>query len=186
MWRFKAIRTMSIAWSPPMNRFRATQICLRFVVALALFAPGCDVVHSLALTTIIEPHQFNVRKERRKRFTRHEQMAETAWSHFLETSDITVFSTDFHTGFIAGFVEQLRYGGTSEPPAIPPRKYWKDEYRTPNGLLAAKNWTDGFRTGAILAQADARRWETIDTAQQFVPDSPPLIIDPGSTQRPTP
>ena len=62
----------------------------------------------------------------------------------------------------------------------------KDEYRTPNGLLAAKNWTDGFRTGAILAQADARRWETIDTAQQFVPDAPPLIIDPGSTDRPTP
>jgi hypothetical protein len=51
----------------------------------------------------------------------------------------------------------LFLGGAGNPPPVPPRRYWKRKFETPEGHLAIGQWYDGFAHGASAAQASGLR-----------------------------
>ena len=63
------------------------------------------------------------------------------------------------TGTRAGFSDgdYLEAGGTGQPPAMPPRRYWKAVYQSPEGRLAVQDWYRGFAYGAEMAKASGYR-----------------------------
>ena len=63
------------------------------------------------------------------------------------------FSDDFASGFAEGYADYLDGGGTTAPPALPPRSYWANR----DCRQAAVDWLDGFHAGAQLARSTGLR-----------------------------
>ena len=58
------------------------------------------------------------------------------------------------------------FGGCGEPPPVPPRRYWKNAYQTPQGHQAIQDWFAGFRNGA--SDAEASGWRHFATVPSSV------------------
>jgi hypothetical protein len=100
-------------------------------------------------------------KLERHRFRQLAEAAfESAWATARAEADDyqhDPFSPDERRGFIDGYVDYLEAGGTGEPPALPPRKYWKAVYNTPQGRLAVQHWFQGYEFGAAMAKLSGHR-----------------------------
>ena len=105
---------------------------------------------------IIEPHQFSDEVDKHYTHARHVKWAETAWEQICSSSP-DAFTEDHQLGFIDGFVDYLDYGGSGEPPPLPPRRYWRRDYQTPAGHAAAQQWFEGFRHGVSIARSSGYR-----------------------------
>src|SRR5262249_52047092 len=66
-------------------------------------------------------------------------------------------SCDYREGFVEGFADYLDFGGTGEPPPVPPPGYRLFGYMTPDGLAAMDEWKRGFRHGSATARASNLR-----------------------------
>jgi hypothetical protein len=74
-------------------------------------------------------------------------------------------------------VDYLQYGGTGQPPFVPPRRYWGVHYRTPDGYRAVEDWYAGFRSGAASAQATGyRHFVTVPSAVSVTGGVAPLHV----------
>jgi hypothetical protein len=109
----------------------------------------------------------------RRRFL---QVAEQAWMMSGYASSGHPYSEDFISGFKDGFVDYLEAGGTGQPPTLPPRRYWKSRYETPDGYRAIEDWFAGFRGGAAAAHASGyRRLVVVPSAMTaHGPAAPPM------------
>jgi hypothetical protein len=67
------------------------------------------------------------------------------------------FSRDYACGFKAGFRDYLDAGGSGQPPAVPPFRYWLAGYDSPGGHQAIEDWYNGFRHGAAAARGSGLR-----------------------------
>ena len=67
------------------------------------------------------------------------------------------YSVDYRRGFVDGFADYLYAGGSGEPPVVPPWRYRKASYETPEGYAAIEDWFAGFRHGANVALASGLR-----------------------------
>lgn len=83
--------------------------------------------------------------------------ADAEWNDMFINSPNDSFPAEYVQGFKDGFVDYLYAGGSGEPPVIPPRRFWKSEYRTPEGNQTVHDWFDGFRHGAELASLGGYR-----------------------------
>ena len=70
---------------------------------------------------------------------RNQRRAVEAWRLLSEGSPKEC-SADFGDGFIAGYADYLNYGGTGDPPAVPPYRYRTVKYQTPEGLADINQW----------------------------------------------
>ncbi len=129
-------------------------------VAVCVLCSGCSLASTAAHNVLRLPAQA---LEDFSEAVRNRQLADAAWSAVLATGG--TYSEDHAAGFRDGFTDYLRAGGTGAPPTLPPRRYWKVRYQTPQGARAVADWFAGFRHGAAVAMASGyRQWVTIPVA----------------------
>jgi len=135
---------------------------------------------------LIEPVLFNQHVDVVVAHSRHSAMAKAAWDS-LYCNGASGQSPDFELGFKEGFADFLDFGGSGEPPAIPPRRYWKNRYQTPLGSQAVQDWFAGFRQGTAEAQASGcREYATVPTPLSSDGAPPLTSAEPVPTPAPLP
>ena len=64
---------------------------------------------------------------------------------------------EYESGFVDGFVDYVTYGARAAPPTLPPARFWKKKYATPEGHAAARDWHVGFEDGTRAAASSGLR-----------------------------
>jgi len=177
------------------------------VAGMAVCGAGCGPLALVARTTIVEPIEYCATLGGYKERKRDHRVAEDAWSKIACTQPKGTFSDDYARGFIEGFEDYLYAGGNGEPPALPPRDYWRPEYETSEGHQAIQDWFAGFRHGTSEAGMSGYRQlvkvpassPPMNTANRFNPivsgpprdfttaaSTLPLGVPPGDMVPPAP
>lgn len=73
--------------------------------------------------------------------------------HQLRRCSHERLTLDYREGFIQAY-EDIAKGGNGVVPAVPPKRYWKSRYRSPQGRMDAYQWFAGYESGANMAFAD--------------------------------
>lgn len=130
-----------------------------FVLALALLVPGCSLFYwGFDATTYECQYLHNYCAAQR----RHVAMARCALAEVRRTRGKSCSSPDYARGFIYGYADYLQMGGTGAPPPVPPSRYWKDRYSTPEGQREMELWYAGYRDGVATAcQSGWREYEIV-------------------------
>ncbi len=138
----------------------------------------CNAAHNLAAETHREMDELEA-------FRRNRQWARSAWDAARGADPSRGYSPDYADGFKDGFADYLAAGGTGEPPAVPPRKYWKASYGTPQGYQAIEDWFTGFRHGAAVARDGGyRRWVVLPYPFAGISNSPSATLQPEEAPMP--
>ena len=143
-------------------------IRLHLLLTLLPAGAGCALMASGAYNAINEPRL--ALSERRFEHTCR-RLAEQAWS---SRADISSASGDFHDGYLDGYADYLRGGRTVAPPPVPPDRYARIAYHTPESLRAVNEYTAGFQQGAADAVASG------DRQRVAVPVALPCCDQPSS------
>jgi hypothetical protein len=156
-------------------RIRGTPAAL----GLCLFGMGCTFVPNIERNIIVEPARFC---NDEKLFKRSRQQAAEAWNELLsQYPEAGEYSCHYHDGFVEGFADYLNFGGKGEPPNVPPPRYRRAKYATPEGYRAIEEWFMGFRHGAATAHASGLR--QLVTLPTVIPPDPYAVdtnpTDPG-------
>lgn len=80
-----------------------------------------------------------------------------AWKREVQGHPDRHYSSDYANGFKDGYAEYLDHGGNGQPPAVPPFCYRLSHYETPEGIQEVEQWYEGYRQGALTAQASGLR-----------------------------
>ncbi len=157
---------------------------------------GCSIVGTATHNVLTEIHQH---QEDHAEHRRNADLATQAWAEYQAGHAATALSDAFADGFQAGFADYLYAGGTGEPPALPPRHYWKVGYESAAGHQAMEDWFAGFRAGANVARDSGyRRWTVLPTSANCpaaetvtvppallpAPVSPPVLQEPLPSPQP--
>jgi hypothetical protein len=142
---------------------------------------GCRLCDNLCRTVVVEPVQYcrHLDEEWSHRHLRQLAQCELERARAcaraqLDRYDIEPFSVDEQRGFKDGFVDFLDAGGTGRPPPLPPRRYWKKKFQTPEGQRAVQDWYRGFEHGAVAAQASGyRQLVTVPVSDAIVSSTRP-------------
>lgn len=130
-------------------------------VLLACGSTGCKVVRWNAYRTLLaEPKQFDWRKDRCQSRTLYRSWAADAWQEHC-TDGCARQTSDYVIGFQDGFVEYCYFGGTTEPPPVPPRPYWNPLNRSSPLSEDAEEWFAGYRHGAQVARDGGYRQQAV-------------------------
>lgn len=146
------------------------------VPVLCALGSGCNIAVNATRNLVNEPVQ---RVDDFLVCSRNYHLAGDAWNDFKKAHAGLGYSSDYVLGFKRGYADYLEAGGTGQPPPLPPRRYWRVCYQSPDGRRAIDDWFDGFRHGAAVAQASGFR-ELI-----VAPSSVPPSHDAGPTRPPT-
>lgn len=73
--------------------------------------------------------------------------------HQLRRCSHERLTLDYREGFVQAY-EDIAKGGNGVVPAVPPKRYWKSRYRSPQGRMDAYQWFAGYESGANMAFAD--------------------------------
>jgi len=106
---------------------------------------------------VIEPVEYCMNLSEFEERHRDHQLAEATWKRICEAHHEERYSPDYGRGFVDGFEDYLYAGGNGEPPALPPRDYWKPKYESPEGRKAVQDWFAGFRHGVLEARLGGYR-----------------------------
>jgi hypothetical protein len=124
---------------------------------------GCGVAYELARNTADQFEYHDVLERMRLR-SRNRALARDAWNEFRSEDGDASYSDDFERGFQDGFVSYSA-DGAEEPPVVPPRRYFRVSYETPEGHADIEDWFTGYRYGVIAAQqAGCRELVLVPTA----------------------
>lgn len=105
--------------------------------------------------------------------TRARSLANKTWDEV--NVDPRAHSPHYEKGFKKGFADYLVWGGSGEPPPVPPKHYWGAD--TPEGRQAAQEWFAGFRHGAALAKkSGARETIVVPASSSLLQPSPPPYL----------
>ncbi len=124
------------------------------VLALCMPASGCATI---ALGTQNLLFEVETTRDDCLERARNRQLAHAGWEEFNKANAGQEYSSDYGDGFMDGFADFLEAGGTGKPPALPPARYYRVKYQTPQGWHAIEDWYTGFRTGAASARASGYR-----------------------------
>jgi hypothetical protein len=150
------------------------------LLALSVLNSGCTLICDGIRTvcTCVEDVVDDCRECRRDR-----QLADEVWRNTCGGKGC--YSADYVHGFKDGFVDYLYRGGNCEVPPLPPAKYRKFRYQTPDGYQAILDWFEGYRQGATAArETNYRRWITGPAAPGFGPagcvpgEGHPAVLNP--------
>jgi hypothetical protein len=155
------------------------------VLGLCLFGgTGCTFVPNIERNLIVEPARYCTDQ---KLFRRSRKQAEAAWNEVVgQYPEAEGYSCDYRDGFLDGFADYLDFGGHGEPPNVPPPRYRRAKYATPEGYRAIEDWYAGFRHGAATAHASGLR-QLVTLPVIIPPDpyaTPPNPTDPGADTQP--
>ncbi len=152
--------------------------------AICLLNSGCTLSDNLLRTSVVQPIQYcnywDVILERhqfRKMARRELERARCIARAESDDYSCAPFSIDEERGFEDGFVDFLIYGGTGNPPPLPPRRYWWSGCESLDGCGAIQDWFRGFQHGAAVAQASGYRGcVTVPLSDTLTIDTLPLYM----------
>src|SRR5262245_5304507 len=131
-------------------------LCLTGLCALSTLSSGCGVLVDITRRVVVDQVHYNETVDELKICARNRLVAESAWRQYERENSECDLSHHFAQGFKQGFVEYVNVGAT-EPPVLPPRRYWKVHYQTLEGQRAINEWFTGFRFGVIAAEQSGYR-----------------------------
>lgn len=124
------------------------------LVAIGLSCSGCEIAALTARNLKYETCYYSTECITHERCRK---LALNAWNETLATGHVPNPSEDYASGFQDGFAEYLERGGMGVPPPMPPRRYWKPRYQTPEGHQAIQEWYAGYAHGAAAARESGLR-----------------------------
>jgi hypothetical protein len=140
--------------------------------ALLAAASGCGPLVNVARTVFVEPCEYCPQLDAYTEKKRDERMAAAAWCR-VQKSAGEPLSEDYGDGYQDGYVDYLFAGDPANPPALPPRRYFRARYETPVGHRAIEDWYAGYQRGVADArQSGLRQLVTVPT-----PVPGPLVGD---------
>jgi hypothetical protein len=122
------------------------------LAGLFVLGSGCTLIENGGRNLLHDPIQYHYNADRFVSGFRNKWLANAAWDEFVGANPEYAESPDYQCGFKEGFADYLEYGGNGQPPPLPPRKYWKVHYQTPQGHQAIEEWYAGFAHGAAVAR----------------------------------
>jgi hypothetical protein len=138
-------------------------LCCSWLCIFSAASSGCGVAATFTRRVIIDQLAYCDSGDAFLSCARNRVLARSAWEEFEGANRDCKHSPDFASGFTRGFVDYLDFG-SANPPPIPPRRYWKVCYQSPEGHLAIDDWFAGYRSGASAAeQSGYRSYITIPT-----------------------
>lgn len=141
------------------------------VLCVGLVAPltGCNLVYyaSHNLTNEVVSRWDEHKLDHRLR-----SEARAAWREVGQQYQMGTRCVEFEDGFQDGYIDYLQHGGVPRPPVVPPLKYRRSKYLTPEGQALVKEYFQGFQYGADVAAASGKR-EYL-TVPLLVPAPPPM------------
>src|SRR5207302_3944896 len=114
----------------------------------------CNIAYYAAHNLVNEP------KEACDQFSRTHHLrkeAKAAWAEVRKQYPRKAFTAEFREGFIDGYSDYLDRGGMGLPPAVPPKRYTRNDYLTPEGQELIKDYFLGFKYGIDVAIASGQR-----------------------------
>ena len=127
---------------------------------LCAVGSGCTVTREISRNVIAQTQYPNAIQEKLMDI-RNGMAANAAWEEFCTFNPEQPFAIDYELGFKRGFADYLD-GGTGQPPVVPPRRYWKVSYQSPQGHQQIQNWFAGYQAGSLVAEQSGRhQWTTI-------------------------
>jgi hypothetical protein len=124
-------------------------------VLLCVSASGCRMAAEITRNLVFETCLFT---DEVKGKVYYRMLANSAWKSYRGEHPDCTGSADFAKGFKRGYADYLEYGGDCcLPRAVPPLRYLKVHYESPEGRAATVAWLDGFRAGATAAKASGYR-----------------------------
>jgi hypothetical protein len=113
----------------------------------------------------------------------HHYQARKAWDEYKTRGARLEFGSDFVRGWKSGYFDAA-CGGNGAPPAVPPERYWKPYFQTPQGHVQVDAWYEGYQSGTIAADQDGvQLLAQIPTApglgappQKFWGPLPPTVV----------
>ena len=135
---------------------------------LLLLVTSVAVASSTGCTAFLGLRDFIAYNDGSNNFVigwRNEVWARQSWHDNKYAFADQAYLADFGIGYRAGY-QEVASGGNGCPPPLPPRKYWKWHYETPEGQAKIAAWFAGFPHGAAAAEQDcAGEWMEIPVAR---------------------
>lgn len=125
------------------------------VVAIALSA-GCTPWQLAKKTLFTELNEFPRVTDGRLAVKQYSKWAREEWHNYAAASPNS-HSSDYIGGFIQGFTKYVHAGGNTDPPAVPPRRYWRVGYKNERGRAAIQDWYNGYAHGTQVANEKGYR-----------------------------
>lgn len=155
-------------------------------IVLGLCVSGCrlasDITHNLVFETCLFTSEVSGK-------VYYRMLATSAYNEYLAGHPDCANSADFAKGFKLGYADYLESGDCCSSHPLPPLRYWKIHYETPEGRAATLAWLQGFREGAAAAKASGFRDLVIvpvgstslppDAAHTPPPNAPPPGAGPA-------
>jgi hypothetical protein len=162
-----------------------------------VYLPGCSVWHLAHRTLYTELRDYPQVTDGKLSCRQYQRWAKDEWRRILNETGGGGFSSDYGSGFLQGFVDQVYAGGNVQTPPMPPRKYWRVGYRNDRGRQAIEDWYAGFRHGARVAREGGYREQSVipsslrsdrlrELEPMFVGEPEPASLDEGGLPEPTP
>src|SRR5207247_438442 len=111
------------------------------ILLLSSLAPGCSLA-SIAGRNL--SNEAALYKDDCIASVQLSRLAEETWQSVCGGSPFGRYSSDYAAGFKDGFVDFVDAGGVGEPPPVPPKRYQRLQYQTPQGWQVAEDWFAGF------------------------------------------
>jgi hypothetical protein len=141
-------------------------------LCVGLIAPltGCNLVYYASHNLT---NEVVSRLDERKLDRRLRSDARAAWREVGQQYQVGTRCPEFEDGFRDGYIDYLQHGGVPRPPVVPPLKYRRSKYLSPEGQARVKEYFQGFQYGAEVAAASGKR-EYL-TVPVLLPPPPPVI-----------
>ncbi|MCA9216251.1 MAG: hypothetical protein KDB27_24450 [Planctomycetales bacterium] len=127
-----------------------SSVGLASVVVAVAISTGCTPWQLAKRTLFSELNEYPRVTDGRLASKQYSRWARDEWHEFAATSGEN-HSSDYISGFIYGFTKYVHAGGKTDPPAVPPRRYWRVGYKNQRGRAAIQDWYNGYAHGAETA-----------------------------------
>ena len=124
---------------------------LPIVVVVVTLSTGCTPWQMAKRTLFSELNEYPRNTEGRLACKQYTKWARKEWGIYAAGSPNT-HSSDYIGGFIQGFTKYVHSGGNTDPPAVPPRRYWRVGYKNERGRAAIQQWYNGYAHGTQVAK----------------------------------
>jgi hypothetical protein len=148
-------------------------------------AGGCNVFYYATKNAINEPIELCDQLSR----THHlRQQAKDYWKEVRKQYPRKAFTAEFRDGFVDGYADYLDRGGDAVVPAVPPKRYTRNDYLTPEGHERIRDYFLGFKYGLDVALATGQRpFLTVPVLVPERQEGPPTFnVQPGGQHIPAP
>ncbi len=136
---------------------------------------GCNLFQTAAHNLVNEPIQYIDEKKLSHRLRGE---ARAVWAEESQKCPGTTYTIDYVDGFLDGYVDHLDNGGPPQPPAVPPLRYRRSRFLTPEGHALIRDYLTGFKHGAeVAANSGHREFLTVPVVLPVPMPEQPLQIN---------